>query len=45
VHHVSLYLGGGYMIHAPRTGEPVQVVRVSAPPLAGEYAGARRYLR
>jgi gamma-D-glutamyl-L-lysine dipeptidyl-peptidase len=44
VHHVSMYIGGGFMIHAPRTGQPVQIVRFSAPPLAGEYVGARRYL-
>ena len=44
VHHVSMYLGGGYMIHAPRTGEPVQIAKVRAQPLASEYAGARRYL-
>ena len=29
VHHVSMYLGGGYMIHAPRTGEPVQIAKVT----------------
>jgi cell wall-associated NlpC family hydrolase len=44
VHHVSMYLGGGWMIHAPRTGQPVRVVAFSAPPLRGEYVGARRYL-
>ena len=44
VHHVSMYLGDGQMIHAPRTGQPVQVVAFSAPPLRAEYAGARRYL-
>jgi len=44
VHHVSMYLGNGQMIHAPRTGQPVQVVAFSAPPLRAEYAGARRYL-
>ena len=43
VHHVSMYIGGGYMIHAPRTGEPVQIVRFSQQPLRREYAGARRY--
>jgi cell wall-associated NlpC family hydrolase len=43
VHHVSMYIGGGYMIHAPRTGEPVQIVRFSQQPLRSEYAGARRY--
>ena len=44
VHHVSMYIGGGYMIHAPHTGASVQIVRFSAEPLRSEYAGARRYL-
>lgn len=44
VHHVSMYIGNGQMIHAPRTGQPVKIVAFSAPPLRGEYAGARRYL-
>jgi cell wall-associated NlpC family hydrolase len=44
VHHVSMYIGGGYMIHAPRTGEAVQIVPFSQQPLRSEYAGARRYL-
>jgi cell wall-associated NlpC family hydrolase len=44
VHHVSMYLGDGQMIHAPRTGQPVQVTAFAAPPLRQEYAGARRYL-
>jgi cell wall-associated NlpC family hydrolase len=25
IHHVALYLGGGRMVHAPRTGKPVQI--------------------
>jgi len=25
IHHVALYIGGGMMIHASRTGQPVQV--------------------
>jgi cell wall-associated NlpC family hydrolase len=25
IHHVAMYIGGGRMIHAPRTGKPVQV--------------------
>ncbi|MCW2748753.1 MAG: hypothetical protein JWP10_1895 [Nocardioidaceae bacterium] len=29
IYHVALYLGGGQMIHAPRTGQDVQVVPVS----------------
>jgi cell wall-associated NlpC family hydrolase len=44
VHHVSMYLGDGQVIHAPRTGQKVRVVAFSAPPLHPEYVGARRYL-
>lgn len=40
IHHVSLYLGDGLMVHAPRTGD---VVRVGAVPMRG-YAGAVRVL-
>jgi cell wall-associated NlpC family hydrolase len=25
IHHVALYLGDGMMIHAPRTGRPVEI--------------------
>lgn len=42
VHHVSMYVGDGMMIHAPGTGESVEVVPIST--LSDEYAGARRYL-
>jgi len=28
IHHVAMYLGGGRMIHAPRTGKPVQIQSV-----------------
>lgn len=40
IHHVGIYLGGGYYIHAPRTGD---FIKISA--LAGrkDFAGARRY--
>jgi len=44
VHHVSMYIGGGFMIHAPRTGEAVQIAPFSEEPLRSEYAGARDYL-
>ena len=43
VHHVSFYLGGGLMLHAPGTGSPVQIARVSQQPLRSEYVGARRF--
>ena len=40
VHHVALYVGGGKMIEAPRTGIPVRIVPVRA----RGYFGARRYV-
>jgi cell wall-associated NlpC family hydrolase len=44
VHHVAMDIGGGQIIHAPRTGQPVQIIAFSAAPLRAEYVGARRYL-
>ena len=44
VHHVSMALGDGKVIHAPRTGQTVRIDAFSAPPLRAEYAGTRRYL-
>nr|WP_197087718.1 C40 family peptidase [Micromonospora sp. HK10] len=35
LHHVGLYLGNGVMVHAPRTGKPVQVSSISTQPVAG----------
>jgi peptidoglycan hydrolase CwlO-like protein len=40
IHHVGLYMGGGYYIHAPRTGDFVKISRLAD---RGDYAGARRY--
>ncbi|TCO30337.1 cell wall-associated NlpC family hydrolase [Kribbella steppae] len=28
IHHVAMYLGDGRMVHAPRTGQPVQIASV-----------------
>ncbi|RJQ55137.1 MAG: hypothetical protein C4521_02870 [Actinobacteria bacterium] len=39
IHHVGIYVGGGNMIHAPRTGD---VVKVSSVDGHGNYAGATR---
>ena len=44
VHHVSMYVGHGRMVHSPRTGVPVQVIRTSALAYAREYAGSRTEL-
>ncbi|MEV0809284.1 NlpC/P60 family protein [Micromonospora sp. NPDC050200] len=35
LHHVGLYLGNGLMVHAPRTGKPVQVASIDYMPVAG----------
>lgn len=40
IHHVGIYLGGGYYIHAPRTGD---FIKISALAGRNDFAGARRY--
>lgn len=40
IHHVGMYIGGGYFIHAPHPGDFVRLARLS---LRGDFAGARRY--
>ena len=44
VHHVSMYIGDGKMVHSPGTGQTVEVVATSTPAYHREYSGARRYL-
>ncbi len=44
VHHVTMYVGSGLMIHAPRTGAAVEVIPVGTASYAREYDGTRRYL-
>lgn len=44
-HHIGLYLGGGKMLHAPRTGDVVRVVTViDSPPWQRLRWSVRRYL-
>lgn len=40
IHHVGIYIGGGYFIHAPHTGDVVKISKLSS---MRNYAGARRY--
>ncbi len=40
IHHVGIYVGGGYYIHAPRTGDFVKISKLAD---RRDYAGARRY--
>jgi cell wall-associated NlpC family hydrolase len=44
VHHVTMYVGNGLMVHAPGTGEQIRVEPTSTAPLSAQYVGARRYL-
>lgn len=43
IHHVGMYAGDGKMIHAPRTGEPVQIGSIYEQPYYAEFAGGRRF--
>lgn len=40
IHHVGMYVGAGYFVHAPRTGDFVKLSRLAD---RKDYAGARRY--
>ncbi|MYU47369.1 peptidase P60, partial [Streptomyces sp. SID7803] len=39
IHHVGLYVGGGYMINAPYTGAVIRFDKIDTPP---DYFGATR---
>lgn len=43
IHHVGMYVGGGNMIHAPRTGQAIQVGSIFARPYSAAFAGGRRF--
>ena len=43
IHHEGLYIGKGYFVHSPQTGDVVKVSSLSEPYYASQYAGARRY--
>ncbi|WP_102273720.1 S-layer homology domain-containing protein [Cytobacillus massiliigabonensis] len=45
VHHVSMYIGDGKMIHAPNFSRAVEIVSINTEPYKSEFAGARRYLK
>ncbi|WP_151082649.1 C40 family peptidase [Nocardioides cynanchi] len=44
VHHVSMYVGNGLMVHSPHTGARVQVIATATTAYQSEYVGSRRYL-
>ncbi|WP_433220971.1 NlpC/P60 family protein [Microtetraspora malaysiensis] len=35
LHHVGIYIGGGYMVHAPRTGDVVRIASLANRPIVG----------
>ncbi|MBB2912547.1 cell wall-associated NlpC family hydrolase [Streptosporangium becharense] len=35
LHHVGIYLGGGLMVHAPRTGDVIHIASIENRPFAG----------
>lgn len=43
IKHAGLYIGKGYFVHAPNTGDVVKVSALSEPYYASLYAGSRRY--
>lgn len=45
VHHVSMYIGDGQMIHAPNYSKSLEIISINQEPYQSEYAGARRYLK
>jgi cell wall-associated NlpC family hydrolase len=40
--HAGLYLGGGWMVHAPSSGKSVEIVNLTATNYGGRLVGARR---
>lgn len=42
--HMGMYIGGGNMIHAPRTGDVVKISSLSDPYYVANWVGARRVL-
>ena len=43
IHHEGMYIGNGYFIHSPHTGDVIKISSLSEPYYASQYAGARRY--
>jgi peptidoglycan DL-endopeptidase CwlO len=35
VHHVGMYVGGGWIVHASRAGEPIRMRKIDAAPISG----------
>jgi cell wall-associated NlpC family hydrolase len=35
LHHVGIYVGGGWIVHAPHTGDYVRMAKLDSAPIAG----------
>lgn len=44
VHHVSMYIGNGQMIHSPNSKRSVEIISINTEHYKSEFAGARRYI-
>jgi cell wall-associated NlpC family hydrolase len=42
ISHVSIYMGGGKMVHAPRPGKKVEVINITKRFGSKPFVGARR---
>jgi len=45
VHHVSMYIGDGLMIHSPNPKKTIEIVSIDLAQYKSEFSGARRYLK
>lgn len=45
VHHVSMYIGNGQMIHSPNSSKSIEIISINTKPYATEFAGARRFIK
>ena len=43
IHHEGMYLGGGFFLHSPKTGDVIKISSLYEAYYATQFAGARRY--
>ena len=42
IHHVGMYIGGGYFLHAPRTGDFVKITKLAGRAATSQVPAATR---
>ncbi|MBU8880483.1 S-layer homology domain-containing protein [Bacillus sp. FJAT-29790] len=45
VHHVSMYIGNGQMIHSPNSSKSIEIISINTQPYKSEFAGTRRFVK